>query len=117
MEAPVKRTTPTAHPSDANMDPEGARKSLGPTRCASSLKRQKEECPLVGPRTPRTPNQNHTKTVAYLMEKDKETQEVRVLNMPEASPGFGGGKLPEIKQKMGNKETTRKMKYDGWRRR
>ena len=28
MEAAVKRTTPTAHPSDANMDPEGARKRL-----------------------------------------------------------------------------------------
>ena len=87
------------------MDPEGARKSLGSTKCASSLKRQKGECPLVGPRTP---NQNHTKTVTYLVERDKEIQEVRELNMAVALPGFGGGKLPGRKKaedgKQGNDE-------------
>ena len=111
MEAAVKRTTPTAHPSDANMDPEGARKRLWFNEMCIFI-----EAPEEGMSTCRSEDSEDSESKRH---KDKETQEVRVLNMPEASPGFGGGlsRQVDLKQKMGNKETTRKMKYDGWRRR
>ena len=34
------------------------------------------------------------KAVTFLVERDREMQEVRELKMPKASPGFSGGEIP-----------------------
>ena len=55
------------------------------------------------------------KAVTFLVERDKEFQELRELKMPEALPGFSGGKLLGRRKAEGGKEVKKsKGKCDGW---
>ena len=50
------------------------------------------------------------KAVFFRVERDKEVQEVRDLDIPKALPGFSAGTLPDSRKAESGKEgTTRKM--------